>query len=557
MSDTTKPRLLVIGIDGADWLITRHLISAGELPNLRALAEGGAWGPARSTTPPTTPPAWTSIMTGKGPGRHGVFDFLPMAGDAMDAPIASRRRAMTLWHALSDARLRVGTFNLPATYPPEALNGFQVSGFDAADYGPSMAQPREAFEVLRDAVGEYELCPFSIQDPAGDRAALVQHADVPLLGTSALLRRWPCDVYMTSFQIVDWVHHGHLGREMEPMRPETLPADGHVIEAYRLVDDRIGALLTEWMGEQTTVIVLSDHGGTSADRLVNLEKLFLDHGLLAYASKSGGEPAELQGRRSRAASALRLWMGLKRALPPLARLMAPLARRMRGRFSTYQEDVAIDWSRTRAAPWGKYAQVRLNLAGRDAGGIVAPEDVPGLADEITALLASLRDPVSGAAIYTEVLRNEQLYDGPYGHLGPDLYGIPVEERYLTVSARSGMGMLPLIDVQPEPVVALDPGWGVHSSVGIIILGGRAVATGVQIEQASVEDLAPTVLHLLGQPIPEDMDGRALLEALDAAVVGRDPRTCPPWPEPERGGPETYTDREREAVEQRLRSLGYM
>jgi len=557
MSDATKPRLLVIGIDGADRLITRHLMDAGELPNLAALARDGAWGLARSTTPPTTPPAWTSIMTGKGPGRHGVFDFLPMAGDAMDSPIASRRRAMTLWRALSDAGLRVGTFNLPATYPPETLTGFQVSGFDAAGYEPSMAQPREAFEVLRDVVGDYELCPFSIQDPEGNRAALVQHADVPLLGTGALLRRWPCDVYMTSFQIVDWVHHGHLGREMAPMRPETLPADGQVIEAYRLVDDRIGALLSEWMGDDSTVIVLSDHGGTSADRLVNLEKLFLEHGLLVYASTSGGEAAALEGRRSRAASALRLWMGLKRALPPLARLMAPLARRMRGPLSTYQEDVAIDWSRTRAAPWGKYAQVRLNLAGRDGEGIVAPGDVSGLADDITALLQSLRDPLSGEAIYTEVLRNEQLYDGPHGQLGPDLYGVPVQERYLTVSARSGMGMLPLIDVQPEPVVALDPGWGVHSSVGIVMLAGRGVRPGAQVELASVEDFAPTALHLLGQPIPEDMDGRALLGVLDPSVVGGEPQTCAPWPEPERPEAETYSDTEREAVEQRLRSLGYM
>ncbi len=557
MSDTTRPRLLVIGIDGADWLITRHLMDAGELPNLAALARDGAWGPARSTTPPTTPPAWTSIMTGKGPGRHGVFDFLPMAGDAMDSPIASRRRAMTLWRALSDSGLRVGTFNLPATYPPEPLSGFQVSGFDAAGYEPSMARPREAFKVLRDAVGDYELCPFTIQDPEGDRAALVQHADVPLLGTRALLREWPCDVYMTSFQIVDWVHHGHLGREMAPMRPETLPADGQVIEAYRLVDERVGALLAEWMGDDTTIIVLSDHGGTSADRLVNLEKLFLEHGLLAYASKSGGQAAELEGRRSRAASALRLWMGLKRALPPLARLMAPLARRMRGRLSTYQEDVAIDWSRTRAAPWGKYAQVRLNLLGRDAEGIVAPEDVPGLADDVTALLQSLRDPLSGEAIYTQVLRNEQLYDGPWGHLGPDLYGVPVQERYLTVSARSGMGMLPLIDVQPEPVVALDPGWGVHSSVGIIMLAGRGVNSGAEVESASVEDLTPTALHLLGRPVPRDMDGRVLLEALDGSVVGAEPETCGPWPEPERPEADSYSDTERDAVEQRLRSLGYM
>ncbi len=559
MSQDMKPRLLVIGIDGADYLLTRHLMAEGALPNLSALAERGAWGPCRSTTPPTTPPAWTTIMTGKNPGKHGVYDFLPMSGEAMETPIAARRRATTIWRALSDAGLRVGTFNLPATYPPEPLSRFQVAGFDAPGFEASLGRPSEAFDVLRDAVGEYELCPFSIQDPDGDRDALVRHADIPLIGTDALLRAFPCDVYMVSFQIVDWVHHGHLGREMAPMAPGDLLPDGHVIEAYRLVDDRVGALLARWAEDDTTVIVISDHGGTAADRLVNLEKLFLEAGLLAYTSRGDGEAgaANLAGRRSRAAGALRIWLGLKRLLPVAARALGPLARRLRSRFASYQQDVAIDWSRTRAAPWGKYAQVRINIAGRDPHGIVAPGEVGELADDISDLLLSLRDPVTGEAIYRQVRRNEELYSGPFSALGPDLYAVPTQERYLTVSARSGMAELPLIDVQPEPVVALDPAWGVHSSLGIIMLAGPLVRATARVADASVADFAPTALHLLGQPLPDDLDGRPLTEVLAGEPAGREPATCAPWPEPEGVGEGGYSTAEREAVERRLRNLGYM
>ncbi|MGC9318798.1 MAG: alkaline phosphatase family protein [Armatimonadota bacterium] len=550
-------RLLIIGIDGADHLLTQRLMADGDLPNLCRLTRRGACGPLRSTTPPTTPPAWTSIMTGKSPGRHGVYDFLPMSGDAMETPIASRRRATTVWRALSDAGLRVGTFNLPATYPPEVLSGFQISGFDGPSYQPSLAEPREAFAVLDKAVGEYDLCPLSIQDPEGDRDALVRHADLPVIGSKALLARFPCDVYMTSFQIVDWVHHGHLGREMRPMQPESLAPDGHVREAYRLVDDRVGDLLSAAADAGTNVIILSDHGGAAADRLVNLEKLFLERGLMAYGSRSGGDAGGLEARRSRAAQALGLWMRVKQALPAVARVLGPVARRLRSRLASYQRDVQIDWSRTRAAPWGDYAQVRLNIAGRDPEGIVPPGEADALAAEVEDLILSVQDPGTGERLFAEVLRNEQLYDGPFSHLGPDLYARPAEERCVTVSARPGISTLPLSDVQPEPVVALEPPWGVHSSVGIIAMAGPSVGQRCEITDAGVEDMTPTALHMLGQPIPLDLDGRVLTEALSAELAAASPQRCAPWPPPERVTDAGYSDAEREAVERRLRHLGYM
>lgn len=559
MRPQAKPRLLIIGIDGADYLLSQRLFAEGLLPNLQSLAQRGSWGPIRSTVPPTTPPAWTTIMTGKNPGKHGVYDFLPMSGEAMETPIASRRRATTLWRALSDAGLRVGTFNLPATYPPEPLSGFQVAGFDAPAFQTSLALPEQAFTVLHQAVGEYDLCPFSIQDPEGDLDALEQHADLPVLGTRALLNVFPCDVYMVSFQIVDWMHHGKLGHEMSAGDPASLDLDGACSHTYQLVDDRVGALLDEWASDESTVVVISDHGGTAADRLVNLEKVFLEHRLMAYASRSTGQTRRLTTQRSRAARALRFWMSLKSGVPWLARLVGPLARRLRGRFSAYQEDVTIDWSRTRAAPWGEYAQVRMNMEGRDPRGIVKQSEAQGVAEEVADLLSSLTDPVTGKPIYREVLRNEQLYSGPYAGLGPDLYAVPTEERYLTVSARSGMGVLPLIDVQREPVVALAPSWGVHSSVGIVLLAGPLVQQGAEVTDATLADFAPTALYLLDQPIPDDMDGRPLLDAITPEVVSSRPvRTCDPWAPPETAvAPQTYSKEEQARVERRLRQLGYM
>ena len=279
-----KPHLLVIGIDGMDFRISSQLLAAGRLPNLSALAARGAWGPLQSTVPPVTPCAWTTLMTGKNPGKHGIFEFTT---EAFPQAVASRRRVMTVWRALSREGLRVGTFNLPTTYPPEQLSSFQVSGFDAPAFGADIAWPQEAVGVLEAAIGRYELFPVSILAPEGDAAAAQQHVDLPLLGTRALLTALPCDVYMVSFQVVDWVQHARLGGELPAGGSADLQPDGVVARTYAQVDDRIGSLLSEWASDETTVLVVSDHGGASADRLVNLERLFLDDGLMAYAPGVG------------------------------------------------------------------------------------------------------------------------------------------------------------------------------------------------------------------------------------------------------------------------------
>lgn len=484
-----------------DFAITRQLMAAGRLPHLSALASRGAWGPLRSTTPPVTPCAWSTIMTGKNPGKHGIFDFL--AGTAAD-PVASRRRATTIWTKLSGAGWRVGTFNVPTTYPPQPLSGFQVAGFDAPAFGPSMAWPERAYDALWAAVGDYEVFPTSILTPEGDPTAVGQHADLPLLGTRALLSRFPCDLYMVSFQVVDWVQHARLGTEAPAGAGGLLDLDGRVAECYALVDARVGSLLEEWTTDHTTVAVVSDHGGASVDCLVNLERLFLDAGLMAYeANKGGGHRWRLRRLRTRAM--LAAWDVAKRALPGVARRLQPLALRVRGRAATYQNSLAVDWSRSVAVPSGSFGQIRLNIRGRDPNGVLEPDEAPRLRQRICDLLGALKDPRTGERVYERVAAAEKLYRGECVAQGPDLIAIPASERYLSLSGRTGAPAVPLLDARGV-VVPFHPPSGWHSMDGVVVLAGPDVAEGVRLAGASAVDVAPTLLQLLGEPVPADMDG---------------------------------------------------
>lgn len=563
LARSEKPRLLLIGIDGADYRITRRLMRQGCLPTLAELTRRGAWGPMRSTVPPVTPPAWTTIMTGKNPGKHGIFEFLAMNEHERDLPVATRRRATTIFRALSDMGYRVGTFNLPVTYPPEPLSGFQVAGFTAPAFTEAIACPTAAFELLRDASSDFALLLDLTERGERERTELKQRAELVTYGTRLLLREFPCDVYMTNFQVVDWAQHHALAAEMRPDRPETLDLDGLVADTYRIVDEQIGAIIDEWAAPETYVMVVSDHGGALVDRVVNFEKLFLEAGLLAYRPVEPEKAATVERGRARARAALHLWNGFKRAMPTFARLTRRLGRRLHPYVSSYQKNLTVDWSRTRAAPWGLYGQVRLNVAGRDPEGIVSPEQVPVLKAEIRELLLSVTDPVTGRPVFREVLDGPRLYTGPYAGEGPDLVALSVEQRYLTVCGRMLEGdALPLIDVQEQVVAVVDARCDFHSYDAIFLVAGPGIEAGKSLDEHRLEDFAPTALYLLGEGVPADMDGQPVLEAVSAELRQERPvKLTEPWPAPAGGGDAAveaaYTQEEQKRVEERLRRLGYL
>ncbi len=125
-------RWLILGLDGATFDVFEPLMKAGKMPHLRRLTQEGVSGTLLSTKPPMTPAAWTTFMTGKGPGRHGIIDFErydPRTGK-LSFNSTFQIREKTIWEILSGKGLKVGSINLPMTYPPTPVNGFMISGFE-------------------------------------------------------------------------------------------------------------------------------------------------------------------------------------------------------------------------------------------------------------------------------------------------------------------------------------------------------------------------------------------------------------------------------------------
>ena len=131
-SDALRP-ILVLALDGATMDVIRPLTERGRLPNLAAWMKEGRAGGLASTTPPVTFPAWSSFMTGLAPADHGIFDFTQKkSGEYRLRFINSTdREAPSIFRRVCDAGGNVLVLGMPATHPPEPLDGLLVCGFDA------------------------------------------------------------------------------------------------------------------------------------------------------------------------------------------------------------------------------------------------------------------------------------------------------------------------------------------------------------------------------------------------------------------------------------------
>src|SRR5437867_5540589 len=150
------PKVVVIGLDAATWTVIRPCMAEGKMPNLAKLMKAGVSGTLESILPPITPPAWTSFMTGKNPGKHGIFHFVETeyGGYAMKYANATSRRSPTVWKLLNNAGYSVGTMNIPFTYPPEPLDGFQIAGMGTPSENSPFVHPPSLRQGLANDLGK-------------------------------------------------------------------------------------------------------------------------------------------------------------------------------------------------------------------------------------------------------------------------------------------------------------------------------------------------------------------------------------------------------------------
>jgi len=224
---------------------------------------------------------------------------------------------------------------------------------------------------------------------------------------------------------------------------------------------------------------------------------------------------------------------------------------------SYLDFSGIDWKKTKAYGFGMYGNIHINLQGREPQGIVKPgKQYEDVRNRIISKLLELRDPNTGDKIVEKVYKREELYHGPFVEKAPDLLIKWKDYCYYTsnnfeIKKGSYFGTFLNIDSSEYKHV------GTHRLNGIFMAMGPVIKKGVQIDNAEIVDLAPTILYFLGQPIPEDMDGRVLNEIfLEDFLVLNPPEFCHVKPGAQRDIT-SYSKAEAKKVRERLKALGYI
>jgi tetratricopeptide (TPR) repeat protein len=284
-------RVLLVGLDGADWNLIDPLRAAGRLPNLDAILKRGAGARLRTISPVLSPVLWTSIATGKKPEKHGIVDFLATSRETGEkVPVTSNlRRARPLWQILGDYGLRSNVIAWWATWPAEPLRGalvtdrvaYQLFGIEGDRNDPSgKTYPPALYERIRPLVrtpAEVSQADLERFIPALGRERLekrypdlIQEFRTLLASTQSysaialqLIRGEPADFQAVYLEGIDTA--SHLFMRYRPPRVEGVSAQevawfGQVVDRfYEYQDELLGSLLAA-AGKGATVVVCSDHG---------------------------------------------------------------------------------------------------------------------------------------------------------------------------------------------------------------------------------------------------------------------------------------------------------
>ena len=537
-------KLLIIGIDGATFDLIHPWAAAGHLPHLNSLLQGGVHAELASTLPPVTSPAWPTFMTGCNPGKHGVFDFIQPQGADFSLVNSTKIQQPTIWQRLSRAGYQVGALNVPVTYPPRPLDGFMVSGILSPRDG-QICYPADLISRYRKRLGAYRVAP-DVQYKAGIENKYVEDMYDLIRSQGdwalALMDGEEWDVLMVHFIALDVMMHA-LWRFMDENHPrhEPGPFQHAIRDGYKLVDQYIGRML-EQLPEEATVLVMSDHGFGPLQQIVNLNVFLMEKGLLrlkrdaltrlkALAFRLGMTPARVYHMVET--------MGLQNLA---TRVSKNTRNQVVGKFLSFD---SVDWSRTVAYSMGHVGQIYLNVAGREPQGIVTEADYDERRREVIDALGELRDD-DGRPLVSKIIAREETYHGPYSQLGPDLHVVLDDYNMIAFPLFATNNQIVTDQIRGDS--------GCHRREGIFIAHGPGIRQSEQLADASILDLAPTIMALLGEPVPQIMDGRVLerifKEKPEILYSEEDAFTS------DTEG-QALDDEETAQVEERLRSLGYL
>jgi predicted AlkP superfamily phosphohydrolase/phosphomutase len=543
-----KNPIVALGLDAADPVLLETWMKQGHLPNLQRLRDQGAYTRVEGIPHYKAEAVWTSFLTGCLPEKIGFWSMVKFNPETYHVS-----QATTLgydyveyppFYALGDD-FQVAVFDLPQTKLSDRVHGLQVLGWGAhAAQTPRHSQPDSLWQELNQQYGEHPAFEKD-HDDWWDVAYLERLQQGLKVGIERrvaicreLLHRQSWDLFLTVFSETHSAGHNfwHLSQPDHPLYPYRATERDPMLDVFQAIDRAIGELVAD-LPEETTVVIFSAHGmgrnTTDLSSIILLPEFLYRYnfpGQAAIRSPSQATlPPVLEAGRQRGywsgvvwwnymrARPMRRW--LQRHAPPV---LHPVLTQVLG--SSPADELASPWQlqaqqselfwhpavwyhplwakmQAFALPSYSDGYIRINLQGREAQGIVAPEAYDAVCDQLTEQLHQLTHPQTGQPMVRSVWRTRQQGSdrsskAPDADLVVSWQDAPTEAIDHPQYGRIG----------PVPYKRT----GGHLSQGFLLAHGAQIPPGTTLAKGRSVDLTATILALMGVPQPDYLDGRSLL-----------------------------------------------
>jgi predicted AlkP superfamily phosphohydrolase/phosphomutase len=456
-------KTLVIGLDCA---APEILLAEERLPNIRRLMAGGCYGRLESVIPPITVPAWMSMVTSQDPGSLGVYGFRNRSDNSYGGLSFATSLSITapaIWDYLGREGQRVILVGVPPMYPPRKVNGISIGCFLTPDTVKNeFTYPTRVKADLQKLVGEYpvdvkgfrtenkEWLKEQIYDMTRKHFEVIRH----------LMATEPWDYFQFVEIGLDRMHHGFWKFHDVKHRQHVPgnPYESVVRDYYLYLDEEIGKTLA-LVDDDTIVLVGSDHGAQSLDGGFAVNEWLYREGLLAL-KEHPSKPTP---------------------------------------FSVDN----VDWSKTRVwSEGGYYARVFFNVQGREPSGTIPPAEYEAFRRDMTARFEAIEDD-RGRRMRTKVFRPEEIYKS-VKNVAPDLI-VYFDDLWWRSIGAIGYESLHVQENDTGPDECN------HAQFGVFVLNAPGLGVKGEVQGMHILDVAPTLMDLLGRPIPATMQGRSLLK----------------------------------------------
>lgn len=538
MSMASTVRVIVVGLDGATWDLLKPWAESGKLPTIKWLMENGVWGDLETVIPPLSAPAWTSFITGKNPGNHGIYNFVLKKENSYDIifvnSIIQRKLSRRLWDYLAFKNFKSIIINLMPSYPPENINGILISDILTTPAGKNFIYPNHLMSELKSNIGEYDIEPLEDliigSDDSKFLKRLFKAEEQRIKYFKYLLENYDWNLAVLVLSGSDNIQHA-FWNYLDPTHPFYDPKNASeyknkVISLFKMYDDLLKYLISTY--QDAIIFVVSDHGHGPSFKYFNLPFWLKKKGYLKFKrSPTTIIKLLLFSNLFDIVYSIMGKLGIIEKVKHIFLRGKSYGSRKRSLLSLIFDYLFvswkdIDWNNTTAFVVSSGGQIYINLKGREPQGIVPPEEYESIREKIKKELENIIDPETGKKVIYKVFKKEELYSGKYLENAPDLICLPNKGYVIQYP-----------QVYKPKLFEVSKIAGTHTSInelrGILIVYGPSIKKGMKIQGAKIYDITPTILHIFGLPIPKDIDGKILKDIFDdsSELAKREPKYVDP------------------------------